>query len=405
MKKLLARLLVSAMLLTLVSCNLGNGGAGGTTDATTTQTESTTPTPTTTPDPTPEPEPPVILGLEKKSYSILDCLDRVKIHGRGMEVNGGITADWSASGIEFTAECEGSVSISTKCSGLVLFSVFVDGVLQVKPAIFFPGENTTVVASNISNGEHTFLLVRRQMVESGNSGLLAAFTGIEVYGELTEKPADRELLIEFVGDSITCGYGVGDASPADGSNTYAVQAANQLDADYSIVAVSGIGVSLSTDRHASKFVNMSESYDVNNRYRSDAAYVPTRQADVVVINLNTNDNAQVASLADDALLAAEADYKAAARLLLQKIRTAHGDDVKIVWVTGMMSNPNKPDKTRADGWMKEILEELGGEDAGYYTVGMFRDTSADAGHPNEMAHKQNATRLASFIEDTVLSGS
>ena len=404
MKKLLTLLLVLAMLLTFLSCDRGNDGAGGTTDAVTTPAEITTPTPTT-PDPTPEPEPPVILGLEKKSYPILDCLDRVKIHGRGMEVNGGITADWSASGIEFTAECEDKVSVSTKCSGMVLFSVFVDGILQVKPAIFYPGTNTSVIASNLSNGEHTFRLVRRHMAESGNTALLAAFTGIELYGELKEKPADRELLIEFVGDSITCGYGIGDTSPADGSNTYAVQTANKLDADYSVVAVSGIGVCMSTSRHASKFVNMSESYDINNRYRGDTPYTPARQADVVVVNLNTNDNAQVASLADDALLTAESEYKAAARLLLQKIRTAHGEDVRIVWITGMMSSPYDPAKTRADKWMKEILEELGGESAGYYTVGMFRDTSADAGHPNETAHTQNASRLAAFIEGTVLSGS
>ena len=243
------------------------------------------------------------------------------------------------------------------------------------------------------------------MAENGNTPVLAAITGIEVYGELKEKPADKELLIEFVGDSITCGYGIGSLEPADGSYTYAVQTAEHLDADYSVIAISGIGVYKSTSRH-SAIANMSASYDLNNWYRSkETRYAPQRQADIVVVNLNTNDNSQVASLTDEALEEAEAGYKAAAKLLIQKIRAAHGEDVKIVWTTGMMSNSSDAKKVRADAWLKEVLAELGGESAGFYTIALIRDTSAAAGHPDDLNHSQNANRLASFIENTVLAGS
>lgn len=56
--------------------------------------------------------------------------------------------------------------------------------------------------------------------------------------------------IEFIGDSITCGYGV-DAKDQnesfktdteDFSKTYAYKTAEALDADYSVVSYSGYGV-------------------------------------------------------------------------------------------------------------------------------------------------------------------
>ena len=398
MKKTLAFLLAVVLLASMVACRGDNGQATpGTTTASTT-TETTT-------EPEQTPTTPELIGLEKNTYPILSNSDKIKILGRGMEADGGITADWPAAGIEFKAYCENTVSVTASCRGpMISFSVYVDNVLQPNAALFFASNPTTVIASNLTAGEHSFRLVRRNMAESGNTPALISLTGIEVYGELTEKPADKQYLIEFVGDSITCGYGIGDLNPADGSNTYATKTAKQLDADYSVIAVSGIGVYKGTSRHASTVVNMATTYDLNNWYRNpQAAYTPSRQADVVVVNLNTNDNSQVASLTGEDLEAAESGYKEAARLLLQKIRTAHGDDVKIVWVMGMMSNSTVPEKVRADEWLQQIFVELGGESAGYYTLSLIRNTSADAGHPNASNHSINATRLAMFIEETVFS--
>lgn len=60
----------------------------------------------------------------------------------------------------------------------------------------------------------------------------------------------RERKIEFIGDSITCGYGVDDEDPLhhfktsteDCTAAYAYKAARALDADYSLVSISGYGI-------------------------------------------------------------------------------------------------------------------------------------------------------------------
>ena len=61
---------------------------------------------------------------------------------------------------------------------------------------------------------------------------------------------EREFKIEFVGDSITCGYGVDDpvkehhfkTSTEDATKTYAFKTAQALNADWSFVSVSGWGI-------------------------------------------------------------------------------------------------------------------------------------------------------------------
>ena len=58
------------------------------------------------------------------------------------------------------------------------------------------------------------------------------------------------LKIEFLGDSITCGYGIDESDPAGSfststenfSKTYAYLAAKSLNADYSAISFSGYGV-------------------------------------------------------------------------------------------------------------------------------------------------------------------
>lgn len=125
------------------------------------------------------------------------------------------------------------------------------------------------------------------------------------------KPTDdKEIRIEFIGDSITAGYGVEEnaeelnynTAAEDVTKSYAYKAAELLDADYSIVAYSGYGIYSgnipsgenrrnSTDlvplyyEHFSKKNNHNEGY-----YNADALwnfkeFIP----DLIIINLGTND--------------------------------------------------------------------------------------------------------------------
>ncbi|MCM1133863.1 MAG: GDSL-type esterase/lipase family protein [Ruminococcus flavefaciens] len=114
--------------------------------------------------------------------------------------------------------------------------------------------------------------------------------------------AKKDLQIEFIGDSITCAYGVEGKDQYENFKTstenfmksYAYLTAKQLDADYSAVSYSGHGIisgySQNGDRETDSLVP--DYYDYVGKLGSYK--VPwdfdSHQKDVVVINLGTNDN-------------------------------------------------------------------------------------------------------------------
>lgn len=115
----------------------------------------------------------------------------------------------------------------------------------------------------------------------------------------------KKYLIEFVGDSITCGYGVDAKDQNENfktltenfSKTYAYLAAQALDADYSVVAFSGHGIisGYSGDGTKNAEGTLPKYYTKlgrNENYPGDWDF-ENHQPDFVVINLGTNDNTYV----------------------------------------------------------------------------------------------------------------
>lgn len=116
----------------------------------------------------------------------------------------------------------------------------------------------------------------------------------------------RKRKIEFIGDSITCGYGIEgqesdpfDTSQENGMLTYAAQTANMLQADFSVVAVSGIGVysSVTKDGTRNTKILMPKIYPYTDvlLQKSQGLYIYKKwdftewAPDVIVINLGVND--------------------------------------------------------------------------------------------------------------------
>ena len=100
---------------------------------------------------------------EAKTIDLLSVIDKVKVIGRSMKTESGITCDWTASGIEFTAECEGEVSVgvtvtkaASSYSGDCYFTVFVDGERSPQRLEAKVGDNELTLASGLPKGVHTF---------------------------------------------------------------------------------------------------------------------------------------------------------------------------------------------------------------------------------------------------------
>lgn len=99
--------------------------------------------------------------------------------------------------------------------------------------------------------------------------------------------------IEFFGDSITAGYGNEgefshgfDTSEENGFLTYAPITARALGADYSMVCVSGMGLTAS---RTCSFV-AGDLYTKTDAFISDEEYSFSRQPQLIVVNLGANDS-------------------------------------------------------------------------------------------------------------------
>lgn len=369
--KLLALALAALMLLSLAAC-------GGT------EPDDTTPA-ETTPNEEPEDTPPVVITYEDRTYNIAENLENIKVTGRSLVCDDGVTIDWSASGIEFNAECRGTVTLTVTSSEPCKFLVYVDG--ESKTVEIEKGTKSYELAKELAEGVHNIRVVKKNDNAVENTpDILTSVSQISMCGLLGEKPADKKYLIEFIGDSITCGLGTVAAGSleTDATVTYAYLAAQTLDVDYSFVSISGIGVVKSTDQNGG--LVMGDIYGYTNYYRDQTAkYEPTRKADLVVIALNTNDNGRNPT---------KAQYDAKATELINSVKAVHGDDVKIIWASALMY-----ERGMCDIYAEYIMHGLGGAQAGYYFMLGTPDSSGAFTHPSVAGHAVNAEKLVKFIKD------
>ena len=317
--------------------------------------------------------------------------DDIKISGRSMELSEGVACDFAASGIEFNALVAGDVKITAECSATTYYTVYVDGIRQARLRMN-AGTGEYVIAKDLDAGKHNIKLVKQTHVGLSISTLLS----LNMKGELIDAPKDKELLIEFVGDSITCGYGVvnyptagvksyNTADYADASQAYAYKTSELLDADSSMISVSGWTL-ISGDSSVPEKVYNYTSY----RRSTTDVYTPSRAADVVVINLGTNDIGR-----DDYAEKFIPEAKAFVSAVREK-----NPDALIVFAYGMMMSGETLKDFEAD--VQTIVRELGASDAGVFAVKLPTNQAAGNGHPSIDGHTEAAKMLADFIKKNCL---
>jgi lysophospholipase L1-like esterase len=174
------------------------------------------------------------------------------------------------------------------------FVVVVDG---GTPTAFHTqqGTSTYAIATGLASGKHTVSLVKRTESYDGIVQLLGLTpTG----GALVATPEPWARRIEFIGDSITCGYGVLGGSCSnpsvdqeDWTATAGALVATQLHAEPTTIAYSGIGMYRSSSGDTTN--------QMPTRFLLTLADIPTSTwgfttppPDVVVIDLGTNDFAK-----------------------------------------------------------------------------------------------------------------
>lgn len=246
-----------------------------------------------------------------------------------------------------------------------------------------------------AKAEHTVKVLKRTELALGMVGV----AGIKTEdGYFLSRPARAAKRIEVFGDSITSGYGnlgamgtTMNASNSDGLKTYATLAAAAVGAEIQTVSCSGYG--LYTSRWNSGLIPplFAKTTQTHPTPWDATKYVP----DVVVINLGTNDGANVEgnSRDDMPLFTAEA-YTAAYKAFIAEIRAAY-PGVQILCCFGLMGNARYDE---IKGAITDMCAEYAasGDDAVSYLL-FDQITAADRGcasHPNVAAHTRAAAQLA-----------
>lgn len=312
-----------------------------------------------------------------------------KIYGRCVPSAGFMTLDFSASGFEMNAASNGGDMTISYMAGYDMYvAVFVDGV-QVDRPLLAAGNGILTVP--LSEGEHTVMVLKE--TEVNTSGQTLQLMSMTLDGTVLEKPADRELYIEFIGDSIACGDGsLGvytsgqkwSLEDHSGTHGFGYLTAQALNADWSVFARGGIGLMKPAGDYTA-----GQMFSFVNRYRDPLTpYTPTRIPDVVVIELGANDDKNDT-----------AGFVAAYNALLDDIRALYGDDVKIVWTGKNATQYGSAQyvmENREDPNLFAFQYSYGGS-------GSAALATQSAGHPNAAEQQAYADALAKYLQENVLN--
>ncbi len=259
------------------------------------------------------------------------------------------------------------------------------------------------LCEGLPEGTHTVKVIRRDANSVPDGSNLTGVSSYEVIDgdTMLTPPALRERKIEAWGDSITCGDGLYDLgsgkSCSDGWQTYAAYTARALDAELNVISISGNGLICSLfgsklfelpprftriDEYSSKGKGKTENWDFS-KY----------QADVVLINLGTNDSAGVPG--NFSFQEFEDEY---VRWALE-IKEAYPDCI-IIGMLGMM-NESAVEKLypSIENAAKRVNDQLGSEVFIPMWMGGISDAKAyDNGHPGVESHKASSAVLVEKIK-------
>ena len=306
----------------------------------------------------------------------------INVYGRSYLTDGKLKLDHAANAVEL-GFVGTELKVQMTSSAESYMQVFTDGGQGMRIRVD-AGTKEYRVVQGLKDGYHKVRIVKATE-EQNATWSVNAFTAT-AFATVTEK---SDLKIEFIGDSITAGYAVlgsmGQAwsvTNSDCANTYSYFAAQELNADYSTIAWSGI---CTKAYHWVKNLNMETLYQqVSNTNKN--AYAFDFNPDVIVLNLGSNE----ASYLDYGGAGYEAifpsDYKAFLTFLREKNPTAY-----IVCLLG------KGTSSVIEEGVATAVRNMNDSKIVYNPIPFIANGMGGAGHPNLPAQKEWGASLAQYI--------
>ena len=323
-------------------------------------------------------------------YELNSSTKGIKILGeRYLASNNQINCDWTGSGIEMDVDhYGGDIVFVAKATADCFFRAYVDGEAwetssYSNPAYYVVGKTSSFITlKDVPAGEHRIKLIKI----TGYTIARAELLRVKFCGTISEYAPDKnDLYIEFVGDSICCGWGNigthgGGYTDQDGTMAYPLMIADRLSADYAVTALSGQGLIYGPS------CTMTDGYLYGSALRSKSQqFAFERKADIVVINIGTNDYGNKSAANID-----KAKFKAAYLAFLKTVAEKNGAECKIYCLYNTMNDTFKDA-------ILEACAEFGGEAKNVYT---FQMTKAASGHPTieeNVKYTEDLLRLMDFM--------
>ncbi|MBD5129336.1 MAG: SGNH/GDSL hydrolase family protein [Ruminococcaceae bacterium] len=315
--------------------------------------------------------------------------------------------EFTFTGIKCTIEVIGDSNSASEASAdnHARVGIYVNGERVIDDMVDHSEEVYTVFESDEPR-EVTVSFVK--LSESPMSTI--AVTDIKVTGSPIQPTPDKDKLIEFIGDSITCGYGADDpdkdhnfsTKTEDVTKAYAYKTAQALDADYSMVSFSGYGIisgysdgekKVSAQTVPKFYTKLGYSWATHGLFApSDVDWdFSKRQPDVIVINLGTNDDSYTLTHKDR-----QEEYCAAYTEFLKKVRE-NNPDAKIVCALGVMTDRLFPYVEQA---VENYTAETGDSNISTlkFDVQQASDGYSADWHPSITTHDKTAAKLTEYLK-------
>ncbi len=270
------------------------------------------------------------------------------------------------------------------------------------------GNNTYTIASGLAAGSHTVELIKLTEASVGKTAFLGFVlnTG-ESLQTLTAQPTYE---IEFIGNSITCGYGNEVSIPANpntgfnsvNENNYKAwgyKTARNLNMRYRAVSYSGRG--MYRNNTGSTTGTLPSIYD---RIFPDNGASPqwnhtAKHPNIIVVSLGTNDFAQDPGSPLDSNL-----FKSTYTSFVQRLKGYH-PDAAIICAVGVMMNDYYPvganHWTRIRSYVKNVVKTStttnGLSKIYYHEMTPQVAPYGEDWHPTDATHTTMATSMTNFI--------
>ena len=340
--------------------------------------------------------------------------------GRTFVEGGSVSFDWTATYVRISFEGN-YLAINASDTHRDYFSVWIDKAPTAEPdriiAIGNGDEKSTfgkIEVNSVYDGrieivnendfkaiygkkipsQHFVTIQKRTEGEQGTT----TFREIITKGKLLHAMPVKPRVIEFVGDSYTCGYGSENSVAADPftpetencGKSYASVVSRYFNADYVVVAHSGMGI---CRNYNTKFEGWympdryTQTFDMNKDIKWDASKGGFKP-DITVIYLGTNDFSV-------SLQPSESRFIRYYQRLLQEIKDNYGENHPILCMSSTCDE-------NLSKYVHAAVKQSGMKNVNYmdFTPGIHHNDDRNLGasyHPNHLAHQKLAYQVIPYI--------